>query len=66
MNKQLAVAALSFVLFTVGVSAQAQQPAKIPRIGYLVPDRKPQSQSLHRRNGAGLSGFCGHEDWREV
>ena len=24
---------------------------------YVVPDRKPQSQSLHRRNGTGLSGL---------
>ena len=35
MNKQFAVVALSFVLFTLSVSAQAQQPTKIPRIGYL-------------------------------
>ena len=35
MNKQIAVAAFSFVLFTLSVSARAQQPAKIPRIGYL-------------------------------
>ena len=35
MNKQLAVAALSFVLFTVGVSVHAQQSAKVPRIAYV-------------------------------
>ena len=35
MNKQFAVVVLSFVLFTLGVSVQAQQPTKIPRIGYL-------------------------------
>lgn len=35
MNKQIVTVALSFVLFTLGVSARAQQPTKIPRIGYL-------------------------------
>ena len=35
MNKQLAVAALSFVLFTVGFSVHAQQSAKVPRIAYV-------------------------------
>lgn len=35
MSKQIAVVALSFVLFTLGDSVQAQQPGKTPRIGYL-------------------------------
>ena len=35
MNKQIAVVALSFVLFTLEDSGQAQQPANIPRIGYF-------------------------------
>jgi len=37
MTKQIAVLALSFVLFALGDSAQAQQPASIPRIGILSP-----------------------------
>jgi len=35
MTKEIAAVALSFVLFTLGDSAHAQQPKKVPRIGYL-------------------------------
>ena len=35
MNNQIARLALSFVLFTLCVSAHAQQPTNIPRIAYL-------------------------------
>ena len=35
MKKKIAVLALSTVLFALSYSASAQQPAKIPRIGYL-------------------------------
>jgi len=35
MHRQIALVALSFVLFTLGDSVQAQQPAKVPRIAYV-------------------------------
>ena len=35
MKKKIAVFALSAVLFALSVSASAQQPKKVPRIGYL-------------------------------
>jgi putative ABC transport system substrate-binding protein len=41
MTKQIAVMALSLVLFTLGDSAQAQQPARIFRLGILLPTSGP-------------------------
>jgi len=35
MNRKIFCLALCALLFALGVSAQAQQPAKVPRIGYL-------------------------------
>src|SRR5215475_1199692 len=35
MKKTITVLSLSSMFFALGVSAQAQQPAKVPRIGYL-------------------------------
>ncbi len=35
MNKKIIGFALGALLFALGVSAEAQQPGKIPRIGYL-------------------------------
>ena len=35
MKKQITVLTLCVMLFTLSFSASAQQPTKIPRIGYL-------------------------------
>ena len=40
MKKQITVLTLCAMLFTLSFSASAQQPAKIPRIGYLTADSR--------------------------
>ena len=50
------------VLLALGVTAEAQQPTKIPRIGYLVQRRPKDSgaSSRHSSKGCGSLGT-----WRE-
>ena len=59
MNNQIAVAALSFVLVTLAVSAQAQQAAKISRIGYLVASSRAVNATREEafRQGVGELGY---------
>jgi putative tryptophan/tyrosine transport system substrate-binding protein len=44
MNKGITGLALSALLFVLSVSAEAQQPKKVPRLGYLAP-REPDLES---------------------
>ena len=48
MKKKLAVFALSAVLFALSVSASAQQPKKIPRIGFLAANPSASRQEAFR------------------
>ena len=46
MKKKITMISLCAVLFTVGVSAQAQQPAKIPRIGIVRGDANAPAPNI--------------------
>jgi hypothetical protein len=41
MKKRIAILTLSAMFFALGFAAEAQQPKKIPRIGYLTGTREP-------------------------
>jgi putative ABC transport system substrate-binding protein len=46
MTKEILLLALCFLLLALGFSAQAQQPAKIPRIGYVSGTGDPKTPGL--------------------
>jgi ABC-type uncharacterized transport system substrate-binding protein len=56
MTKQIFCIALCAVLSALSLSAEAQQPAKIPRIGYL-GGNSPNSRSETFRQGLGELGY---------
>ena len=47
MKKKITALALCAMLFALHVSADAQQPAKVPRIGYLSPSGDPYTPGTH-------------------
>jgi putative ABC transport system substrate-binding protein len=51
MKKKLTVLTLCAMLFALSLSAHAQQPAKVPHIGYLSPSGDPKTP------GPGVEGF---------
>ena len=46
MKRKISILALSALLLALCYSAQAQQPAKVPRIGYLTPSVSPNSSQF--------------------
>jgi putative tryptophan/tyrosine transport system substrate-binding protein len=48
MKKQMLILALSALLFGFCLPAQAQQPAKIPRIGYLTPSISSYTEAFRQ------------------
>ena len=54
MNKKIIGLALTALLFALGVSAEAQQPAKIPRIGLLSPFSPSDTARWHQAFLQGL------------
>jgi hypothetical protein len=59
MTKQILGFVLSAMLFALGGSAEAQQPAGIPRIGILFPTPRPslRAGSKHLANGCVSMGM---------
>ena len=54
MKKTITVVALCAILFALSLSAEAQQPKKIPRIGYL---QAPPSSAVAPRTDAFRQGL---------
>jgi putative ABC transport system substrate-binding protein len=51
MNKKIIAIALAALLFALSLRAEAQQPAKLPRIGVLWPDSAPSPRIEEFRQG---------------